>query len=339
MWGIVRAKIPKASIEGLLKSRPGLSHRVLMTMLTPPNLKAGDLIRVVAPSSRFDRTRFESGIEALEERGFRVAFRDDIFSDERYLAGSDERRAEELREAFEDPDASVVWCARGGYGAQRLYPLLDTFELSHPKWLVGFSDITALHGWVRRRGFQSIHGPNITTLRDWSTEARDETFSLLTGGTWQGWTVEGLTGGPDEVEGRLVGGNLTVLASLMGSSEQPFFKNEILCIEDVGERPYRLDRAIEQLIQAGVLDGVAGVVLGNFLNCDELRDGELILSGEVIVSERLAQAGIPVFTQGPFGHHNDSRAFRHGELARFTRKDGNLYQASAKKFLLPGVHI
>jgi muramoyltetrapeptide carboxypeptidase len=308
-------------------------------MLTPPPLKSGDLIRVVAPSSRFDYGRFEAGIGFLKERGFRVAFRDDIDASARYLAGDDERRADELREALADQEATAIWCVRGGYGAQRLYPLLDTFEWSAPKWLVGFSDITALHGWVRRRGYQSLHGPNVTTLTDWTPEAQAETFDLLTEAPWAGWSLQGADNAPDEIQGRLVGGNLTVLASLMGSEEQPFFKNEILCLEDVGERPYRLDRSLEQLIQAGVLDGVAGVILGNFLNCNEERDHETVIDGHEVLCERLRGLNIPVFTHGPFGHHQASRAFRHGELVHVTRSEKGGFQASPKKFLLPGVHI
>lgn len=307
-------------------------------MLTPPPLKHGDLIRVVAPSSRFDRTRFDAGIACLKERGFRVAFRDDIYASSRYLAGDDERRASELREALADDEAQAVWCARGGYGAQRLFPLLETFELSRPKWLVGFSDITALHGWVRRRGYQSLHGPNVTTLPQWSSEAVNETFELLTDSTWRGWTLQGASEGVDAVEGRLIGGNLTVLASLMGSEEQPFFKNELLCLEDVGERPYRLDRSFEQLRQAGVLDGVAGVILGNFQSCDETRDEVTLLSGLDILEERFRNEGVPVFKDAPFGHHNASRAFRHGELVRLVHDGSGVYRASPKKFLLPGVH-
>lgn len=307
-------------------------------MLTPPSLKPGDLIRVVAPSSRFDRTRFDRGINLLKTLGYEVAFRDDIVESHDYLAGDDDRRAEEFKEALADADAAAIWCARGGYGAQRLYPLLDQLEVSSPKWLVGFSDITALHAWTRRRGYQTIHGPNITTLADAPQAARDETFDLMQETTWSGWSLKGEEDGPDEVQGRLVGGNLTVLASLMGSTEQPFFKNELLCLEDVGERPYRLDRSLEQLIQAGVLDGVAGVVLGNFQNCDERRDDQVVLSGQAIVAKRLRGLGIPVFEDGPFGHHTESRAFRHGELAKISRVSGGKFRAEPKLYMLPGVH-
>ena len=308
-----------------------------MAMETPEILKPGDLIRVIAPSSRFDQQRFETGVNWLKEAGFRVAFREDIGSACRYLAGDDARRSEEFVEAFADDDARAVWCARGGFGAQKLFPPLETWTPPSPKWLVGFSDITALHTLIRRRGYMSIHGPNITSLGDWSEDAIQETLSLMSGASWKGWTLKGQ--GPDTgtVRGRLLGGNLTVLASLVGSLEAPFFKNEILCIEDVGERPYRLDRALEQLIQAGTLDGIGGVILGQFSGCDELRQDEVVLRGRDVVVDRLCDLGVPVLEGAPFGHEHSSRPFVHGALVELRQTESGVFDVLPAHYQAPGV--
>ena len=258
----------------------------------PDAVRAGDVVRVIAPCGAFDRERFETGLRLIERAGLVVRYDDAVFGRHRYLAGDDERRLGELRHALGETDTRVLWVARGGYGATRLLPHLPVDAVRRAgKWLVGFSDVTALHMLWARAGLASLHGANVTTLSQWSEGARDELMSWLTQPAPR--LFKGRVKHRGElVSGRLLGGNLTVLAAMAGTGAMPSLRGAIVLLEDVGERPYRLDRVLTQLVQSGAFDGVAGVVIGQLTDCTEPNADYTALD---VLTEVLAPLGVPVF--------------------------------------------
>lgn len=259
-------------------------------------------MHVVAPSSPFDRERFDAGLLLIEAR-YRTRLAAELFARDGFLAGKDEARLVAMRTALADPDAAAVVAARGGYGATRLLPQLDPEGVRRAnKWLVGFSDVTALHAlWARAR-VCSVHGPMVASLSDASEPVRSAWFALLEGAAAPAFTqLERVHGG--RARGRLLGGNLTVLAALVGTPYMPDLRGAVLLLEDISERPYRLDRTATNLIQAGVLTGLAGVLLGQFSQCEPGPDGVSALS---VLAERLGGLQIPVLANAPVGHVPDN---------------------------------
>jgi muramoyltetrapeptide carboxypeptidase len=234
-------------------------------MLRPPSLRPGDRISIVSPSSPVDREGLARGIDRLAGR-YRPTLDAHALERERYLAGTDADRAEALRTALRAPDVRAVFCSRGGSGAGRLLPLLELGSCP-PKLLVGCSDVTVLHAALQSQGRTSIHGPVVTQLGEQPQAVLDELFQLLEGGLPRPLTgATPLVGGV--AEGPLLGGNLTVLTTVLGTPWLPDMRGAILLLEDDSEQPYRLDRLWTHLRNAGVLAGLAGIALGDFTNCE-----------------------------------------------------------------------
>ncbi len=291
-------------------------------MIRPPALRRGDVVRVVAPASPFDPEPFARGLLVLRDRlGLVPRTRDDVRARAGYLAGDDARRLGEWLEAASDPEARAVWCARGGYGAMRLLPRLEGARLLHPpKVVVGFSDITALHVALNRAGLVTVHGPVVTQLGSLAPAALDHLEALLFRGPGAGAAGQGAPAPgngvpaaavirPGRVTGPLAGGNLSLLAHLSGTPWQPRLQGAVLFLEDVGERPYRLDRAFTQLKLSGALDGVGGVCLGAFTECDEPG-----ISGAETVRRLAGELGVPAVEGVPAGHQAENRALPLGSV-------------------------
>lgn len=262
-----------------------------------PLLKSGDAVSVIAPAGPFDPTPFKQGLAALEAMGLQPKFDPRIFERDGYLAGDDTRRLTELHAAFRDPATHAVFCARGGYGSMRLLPRIDIDELPH-KPLVGFSDVTALHLLWNREGRPSIHGPVVTQLGKQPESVRRALAKLLFKGE-----PPRLTGAkalhPGKVTAPLVGGNLTVLTHLIGTPYLPELRGKLLFLEDVGERPYRLDRMLTQLKLAGLFDGVAGIAVGGLTGCE---DKDAPYTARNVVQAMLADLPIPSALDFAVGH-------------------------------------
>ena len=267
-------------------------------------LAPGDEVVVVAPAGPFDRERLELGLRILADRGLTVQCDAGVFERWRYLAGPDPRRLDELADALTRPGVRAVWAARGGYGVLRLLDRLpwDDIAQAEPRWLLGFSDVTALHAaWLAAGRAGAVHGPNVTTLGEIGGTDRDLLFGLLTGslpppalGVEQLRVIV-----PGACEGPLWGGNLSLVTRLLGTPFLPPADGAVLFLEDVGERPYRLDRMVTHLRLAGVLGRVAGVVLGDFVGCEE--EGSDYAATEVL-DELLGDLGVPVVAGFPAGH-------------------------------------
>jgi muramoyltetrapeptide carboxypeptidase len=292
----------------------------------PPALAPGDRVAVVAPASPFDRESFEAGLRVLARR-YRPSLPEGLFARARYLAGDDGRRRDELLAALTDEGIAAVFAARGGYGSLRLLPKLRVDGLL-PKLLVGFSDITTLHLAVQSAGWTSVHGPVITQLGTQPGEVVERLFDLLesTGVPAPPLAGVGLVGGT--AEGPLLGGNLSVLTRLLGTPYLPPLDGAILLLEDVGERPYRLDRMWTHLALCGVFDRVRGVALGGFTDCEE-PSGEYG-SAEVLAT-LAAEAGLPCVAGLPVGHGAVNMPLPLGVRVRLDADAGRL------EFLEPAV--
>ncbi|HVX96914.1 MAG TPA: LD-carboxypeptidase [Polyangia bacterium] len=282
-------------------------------MIRPPRLQPGDVVRVVAPAGPVPREGFAAGAAVLGRR-YALRFGDELFSREGYLAGSDERRLSELTAALADPEARAVVLARGGYGLLRILPFLDPAALAaRPVPIVGFSDGTALLAHAARAGVAAVHGPVVTQLPNLPASDHEALFRLLEQGS-PGVLLEGLEAlVPGRARGPLVGGNLEVFSRLVGTPYMPDVTGAILFIEDLGERPYRIDRLVTHLDLAGVFSAVEGVVVGDFSSCVEPEPTRASspTAAEVLV-ERLGRLAIPVAIGGLFGHGTRNLALPYG---------------------------
>jgi muramoyltetrapeptide carboxypeptidase len=239
-----------------------------------------------------------------------------------YFAGDDTRRLREITRAIEDPRVDGIIAARGGYGATRLLPQLDAAQVrARPKLLVGFSDITALHSlWARAR-VASIHGPMAATLGTLPAALATRFLDALEGrGPTQVTGLELLSRG--RAEGVLLGGNLAVLASLLGTPHFPTLDGAILFLEDTGERPYRVDRMLTSLRNAGVLHAVRGIVLGAFEQALPGPDGVTVSE---VLRERLTDLGVPVVAGLPCGHVEDNLELPLGTRVTLDADAGTLF--------------
>ena len=262
-----------------------------------PALRPGDRVVVVAPAGPFDRASFEAGIEIVARR-YRVHYDSGVLTRHRYLAGSDERRLGELTAALADTESRAVFCARGGYGMMRLLAGLDGLAFA-PKPVIGFSDLTALHQLLQREHRVSIHGPTVTQLSRLDSPAHDRLFGLLEADAPAAElsAIETYVGGV--AEGPLIGGNLSVLTRLLGTPFLAHLEGAVLLLEDVGERPYRLDRMWTHLALAGIFTQVRGIVLGGFTDCEQ-KDAEY--SSADVLRELSRTTGLPCAAGFPIGH-------------------------------------
>jgi len=276
------------------------------------------------------RDRFDVGAQLLSTRYELVYDPQTLLARSGFLAGDDAHRLAALNQALRDPTNDAVMMARGGYGLTRLLPQIDMAALvARPRPLIGFSDGTALLAQAARAGVAALHAPVVTQwaglpeadsqlLFEWleNPDARQIFSGLAT-----------LNAGT--CEGQLVGGNLEVLSRLLGTPFAPPFEGSVLLLEDVGERPYRIDRLLTHLEMAGIFAQVSGVVLGDFTNCDEPQrsgphGGDLEPTCAQILAERLGRLSIPVAHQAPVGHGTRNEPVPLGLHVRLDTESGCL---------------
>ena len=278
----------------------------------PPRLREGDTVGLVAPASgiavpdQLDRAlHWVSGMGLVPRAGAHVSERDG------YLAGSDEARAADLNAMFADPDIRAIFTIRGGWGGARILPLLDWDMIAaNPKLLIGYSDTTALHlAIAKRAGFPTLHAPNAAS--SWQKESWESLWRIAFAASAPvlgGAEVETASGRPartlvpGNAQGKLIGGNLTILSTLMGTGWVPDLAGAVLFLEDINEEPYRIDRMLQQLRLAGVFDRVSGVVFGQCTRC-EIRDPDYAgFTLDDLLERHLGGLGVPVVTGFNTGH-------------------------------------
>ncbi len=308
-------------LEGFIKDEP--------PVIKPPKLKTGDKLAIVAPGSYISEEELQDSIKNLNQLGFETTYSEKVLFQSGYFAGTDKDRAADLMEKFSDKSVKGIVCARGGYGCSRILPMLDYNVIrSNPKVLIGYSDITALlYGIYQKSGLITFHGPvGTSTFNDYSVDnfkkvlmnpERSETFKNSTSGEDE--NVYGVTTiVKGKGKGRLVGGNLSIMVSLIGTEFDVDYSGKIIFIEEVGEEPYRVDRMLTQLIQTGKFINAAGVMMGIFRKC-EVKEEDASFSKSFnlmeVLKDRLSNLKIPVVYGMSFGHVKDKFTIPFGALA------------------------
>jgi muramoyltetrapeptide carboxypeptidase len=305
-----------------------------MKLLKPRRLRRGDVIGLVAPASPpKDWTRVEKGVRYLERLGYRVRLGRHLQAEHGYLAGSDEQRAEDLNGFLRDREVRAIFAVRGGYGTPRLLPLIDYGAARRdPKIIVGYSDITALQMALwRRTGLITFAGPMLATdlaaRRD--PFAEEQFWQMLTSNDRAGELPQPrpkrlLRRHPGRARGRLLGTNLSLLVSSLGTPFSPDYQGALLLLEDVGEQFHRLDRMFTQLRNAGVLGRISGLILGQFTSCVPNDPTRPFLRPAAIFSEMLEWFSQPAVEGFAFGHVATKLTIPLGCLARLNADEGRL---------------
>ena len=307
--------------------------RCVSTVNKPPRLRPGDCIGVISPAAGVDAERLRRGCHALEELGFVVRRGQRVLDRHRFLAGTDSQRAQDLSEMFGDPTVRAIFCSRAGYGSGRLLPRLDFRRLAlRPKIFLGYSDVTLLlNALVQRAGFVCFHGPLVAGefAIGLSACSRSHLLGLLSHGSGQTRLAFPTLVRPGVAEGRLIGGCLSVLTATLGTPFAVDTRGCVLFLEDVGERPYRVDRMLTQLQQAGKLEGLAGVIFGQMSRCWEADDtlGPLL----AVIEDIFADYAYPVGFGLPAGHGGENFALPLGTRVRLDTERQEL------RFLEPAV--
>lgn len=311
-----------------------------MTLVRPAALKPGDTIGLVTPSSSIQADFLAEGCLELESLGFGVRFREDIHDRHRYLAGGVDRRVEEFAQMMNDPSLAAVFCARGGYGSAHLLPHLD-FEsmVSEPRIFCGASDITMLLGALEHAGMVVFHGPMVATSIRLGEEGynRDVLKRLMIEGEAVSFPTTGCEVlRPGRAEGRLTGGCISLVVSLLGTPWEVSTRGSLMVLEDIGCRPYQVDRMLTQLRQAGKFEGVQGFVFGEMLECFQHEEQDYTLQ-DVIV-EVLGDLGVPILYNFPTGHSTQPNVpVPFGVPARLDLEDSSQGGAARFELLEPAV--
>ncbi|MDJ0515260.1 MAG: LD-carboxypeptidase [Trichodesmium sp. MO_231.B1] len=292
-------------------------------MLNQNYLKPGDLLQVISPSGCLrELDAFHKGVEIWRSRDYQVELTPNYDKQWGYLAGTDESRCSQLATAINNKNISGILCSRGGYGATRLLENWQWPSTSTPKWLIGFSDITALLWTFSKMDFLCVHGPLLTTLSaepEWSIQ---RLFDLIEGRPLQPLKGNGWGGG--QAKGYLMPANLTVATHLLGTKYQPDLSGTILALEDTNEVPYRIDRMLTHWRMAGVLQQVKGIALGRFSKCSPGRMNHTEFTVEDVLRDRLADLNIPIVSDLPFGHDSPNAALPVGVEANLDGDKGIL---------------
>ncbi len=291
------------------------------SLIKPPKLKKGDTVGLIAPAScAFEPATIREGIETLQSLGFKVKVGKHIKEKFGYLAGTDEHRVGDLHQMFKDDEVKAIVALRGGYGSMRLLNKIDYGLIrKHPKILLGYSDITSLClGIHAKTGLVTFHGP--VAISSFSEYTQEYFFKVVNSTEPVGEIAHPEPGNPlrptahlstihpGKATGKLIGGNLTLLTALLGTPFEPDFKNAILFLEETSEEPYDIDRMLTQLLLAGKLDQVAGVIFDRCSNCkpaDYKPAFNVSFSLEEVLEDRLGKLDCPVLFGLNVGHEAD----------------------------------
>lgn len=278
----------------------------MIPRITPPPLKPGDRIAILSPASIIKPQTVYEAIPVIADRGWTVYAGEHTFDRHGTYAGTDEARYADLETALTDPDTRAIICARGGYGSVHLLERLSRLRLEDdPKWIVGYSDITALHGLMNSRGIESIHAPMCKHIAENSGRDQDSRrlFELLAGINDPVALGRNPMNRRGRATGRLMGGNLAVAAGLISTPYSPLLPDTIMFIEDVNEPIYKVERILYQLDLNGTLGALRGLIVGRFTDYTPDRDNRTM---EEMVARLVERYDYPVVYGAPIGHvsHN-----------------------------------
>lgn len=282
-------------------------------MITPPYLQKGDTVAIVATARKNIDNNLKPAIDLLKSWGLEVKIGSTIGLDLNQLAGTDEQRAKDFQEQLDNPNIKMIWCVRGGYGTVRMIDLLDFSKFKqHPKWIVGFSDVTVLHSHLNTMGFKSIHGIMPVTVAKASKDAKESMKVALFGHERLEYDILPHPMNKfGKAQGELVGGNLSILYSLFGSPSAIDCENKILFIEDLDEYLYHIDRMMMNLKRNGCLESIKGILVGGMT---KMKDNDIPWGKDAlqIIEDVTKKYNIPIVYNFPAGHVQDNRALPFG---------------------------
>ena len=287
-------------------------------MIAPKPLSKGSKIAIVATARFITESDIEYSLQYLRDNGFVPVYDERLFAVSGQFAGDDDFRANVLQSYLDSPDIDAILCARGGYGTVRIIDKLkfDKF-INKPKWIIGYSDVTVFHAKMQSLGFESIHASMPINFRDNTDAALTSLINALTSQDLYYEIKNSPLNIQGEAEAEIVGGNISVLYSMLGSSTFPDTKGKILFLEDLDEYLYHIDRMMFAFERAGILDGIKGLIVGGLT---KMHDNNIPFgkTAEEIILERVADKGIPVCFNFPAGHINDNRAIILGRKIRLS---------------------
>ncbi|WP_343331002.1 LD-carboxypeptidase [Polaribacter staleyi] len=299
---------------------------------TPAYLKKGDTIAIVAPAGIL-KNRQATILKAkklAESWGLKVVIGKNVFKQNNHFAGTDVERCQDFQDALDNPNIKAIWAARGGYGSVRILDLLDyTTFMEHPKWIIGYSDITAFHNHIHNLGVETIHGMMASSLEEKPEEIIKtiSSFKKALFGTAISYKIPSSKynriPSSEIIEGQIVGGNLAILASMLGSKSQLNTDGKVLFIEEIGEYKYSIDRMLQSLKRAGYFTNVSAVIIGNMssIRKNSTKWGSTI---EQLILDVVPE-DIPVFFDFPAGHEADNRAMIFGRNIKLSVGNGQYF--------------
>lgn len=284
-------------------------------MKKPESLKIGDKVAIVCTARKFSREEAQPAIELLTSWGLEVVLGSTIDLDNYQLGGTDEERAQDFNEQLSNPEIKAIWCARGGYGTVRIIDAIDfTAFIDNPKWIIGFSDVTVLHSHVHNLGVETIHGLMAFSIAKSTAESRDSLYKALFGRELM-YTISST---PENKvgfgEGEIIGGNLSILYSLLGSESSMNTAGKILFIEDLDEYLYHIDRMMHNLKRNGMLDNLQGLIIGGMT---DMHDNAIPFGYDAkqIILSIVKDKEYPVVFDFPAGHGEENLALIMGSRA------------------------
>ncbi len=290
-------------------------------MIIPPFLKAGDTVALVCTARKFSKEAAQPAIELLESWGLKAKLGHTIGLDNFQLGGTDKERATDFQSQLDDENVKAIWCARGGYGTVRIIDSLDFSNFKkQPKWIMGFSDVTVLHSQLNLERVASLHSIMPFTVPNAPEEVKETLRKALFGDVIsytfpsKSYDIKGIA------SGELVGGNISILYSLLGSKSAIDTKDKILFIEDLDEYLYHIDRMLYNLKRNGYFENVKGIIVGSMA---DMHDNEIPFGqNEVqIITEIAKDFSIPIAFQFPAGHQSDNRTLILGKQVDFEVND------------------
>ena len=290
-------------------------------MIQPTPLIPGDLIYITAPAKITDPKTVLFAKEYLEKNGFKVLVSAHCFGNHHYFSGTEEERLIDLQFGIDHPDVRAILCARGGYGSIRILDRINWANvLLEPKWMIGFSDITVFHHRLQKLGIQSIHATMPISFQKNTDEALLSLLESITGKYTPYVLPPNKSNKIGTATGNLIGGNLSIVYSMLGTNDQYDFGDSILFLEDVGEHYYQVERMIFALSKAGVFEKIKGLIIGGMTDLED-TDPPLGRSIEEMILEQLQFSNMPVVFNFPSGHIDDNRALVFGKRTQICVND------------------
>ena len=293
----------------------------------PPYLKKGDTIAILAPAGilKGRAETIQKAKELAQSWGLNVVLGENLFNQNNHFAGTDDERAEDFQKALDNPNIKAIWAARGGYGSVRLLDRLDfTKFMGNPKWIIGYSDITAFHNHIHNLGFETLHAMMATSLEEKPEEITKtiSSYKKALFGEQLSYSIPSSNYNRlGEVSGQLIGGNLAIVTSMLGSKSQLDTKDKILFLEEIGEYKYSIDRMLQSLKRANYFSTIKAVIIGD-ISLIKKNTTKWGSSVEQLILDALPK-DIPILFDFPAGHEPDNRAMIFGRKIKMTVNKGD----------------